>query len=87
MSKCEFNELDLIEAFENSNMPPVLKGILEEIDTMNKKELKEFAKSVLLNLAELQDKYIALQRQHSAQSAEYLSRCRSVGGVTLPPGQ
>lgn len=86
MKHIDVNEDDfLIDAFENGNMPPVLKGVMDEIDNMSKKELKAFAKSVLLNLADLQEKHIDLQRQYNSQSTDYLSRCRSVGGITLPP--
>lgn len=67
-------------------LPPVLQETLESIDKMDKKELREFAKSVLLNLADLLEKHDQLQKQCSRQSQDYLSRCRSSGGVTLPPG-
>lgn len=67
-------------------LPPVLKQTLESIDNMNKKELREFAKSVLLNLADLIEKHNDLQTQCKKQSQNYLANCRSVGGVTLPPG-
>lgn len=67
-------------------LPPVLQETLESIDKMDKKELREFAKSVLLNLADLLEKHDQLQKQYGRQSQDYLSRCRSVGGVTLPPG-
>lgn len=80
-----FNEDDLIEAFNNDNLPPVLSGVLDEIDNMNKRELKEFAKSVIMHLADLQQKYDDLNERYQSTSADYLSRCRSSGGVTLPP--
>lgn len=80
-----FNEDDLIEAFNHANLPPALAGVLEEIDNMNKRELKEFSKSVIMHLAELQQKYDDLNERYQANSADYLSRCRSSGGVTLPP--
>lgn len=67
-------------------LPPVLQETFASIDQMDKKELKEFAKSVLLNLADLLEKHEQLQKQYNIQSQDYLSRCRSSGGVTLPPG-
>ena len=68
------------------HLPPVLQETLASIEKMGKKELKEFAKSVLLNLADLLEKHEQLQKQYNSQSQDYLSRCRSSGGVTLPPG-
>lgn len=66
-------------------LPPVLAETLEEINKMGKKELREFARSVLLNLADLQQKHIDLQRLYNRNSADYLSRCSSSGGITIPP--
>lgn len=71
---------------ELPELPPVLQSTLDSIDNMDKKELKAFAKSVLLNLADLMEKHEELQKQYNRTSNDYLSRCRSVGGVTLPPG-
>lgn len=67
-------------------LPPVLQETFDGIDKMGKKELRVFAKSVLLNLADLLEKHDQLQQQYNRQSQKYLSNCRSVGGVTLPPG-
>lgn len=66
--------------------PPVLQETLNSIDTMSKKELKEFSKSLLLNFADLLEKHSELQKQYNNKSTDYLSRCRTSGGVTLPPG-
>ncbi|AZU98445.1 hypothetical protein BZF66_05670 [Salmonella enterica] len=66
-------------------LPPVLEETLEEINKMGKKELREFARSILLNLVDLQEKHLELQRRYNRNSADYLSRCTSSGGITIPP--
>ena len=67
------------------NLPPVLQETLNEIENMSKKELKAFARSVLMNLAYTVEQNQELRKQCNRQSQEYLSYCRSSGGVTLPP--
>lgn len=67
------------------NLPPVLQETLNEIENMSKKELKAFARSVLMNLAYTVEQNQELRKQCKRQSQEYLSYCRSSGGVTLPP--
>ncbi|QCW18620.1 hypothetical protein SEPL_455 [Salmonella phage SE_PL] len=66
-------------------LPPVLEETLEEINKMGKKELREFARSILLNLVDLQEKHLELQRRYNRNSADYLSRCTRSGGITIPP--
>lgn len=41
---------------------------------------------MFLHCQDLKGEIAELQEQNSRQSAEYLSRCRSNGGITLPPG-
>lgn len=75
----------MFEEMNYDDYPPVLKETLERIDSMGKKELRELAKSLLLNLAEVQEKQIELKKRYDRNSADYLSRCRSSGGITIPP--
>lgn len=41
---------------------------------------------IFLHCQDLQEEIAELQKESSRRSAEHLSRCRSSGGVTLPPG-
>lgn len=64
---------------------PIMQEMFRRIDAMDKKELREFAKSTLLQWAEAVDKCSAVEQRNRNLSQDYLSRCRSSGGVTLPP--
>lgn len=41
---------------------------------------------MFLHCQNLEDKIAVVQEQNFQRNADYLSRCRSSGGVTLPPG-
>lgn len=56
------------------------------LKNLSKKDLRELATHQLLTNMALQEKVKELKKQCSRSNSEYLSRCRSVGGVTLPPG-
>lgn len=53
---------------------------------MSKKDLMEHAERQMAVLYSLQEENERLKQQCSRSNAQYLSACRSVGGVTLPPG-
>lgn len=63
---------------------------MEEFQTYWKSQSKDSVIDQLwemfLHCQDLKDEVAELQEQNSRQSAEYLSRCRSSGGITLPPG-
>lgn len=70
---------------ELPELPPVLQETMDSIDSMSKKDLKEFSKRILLNLVSAMERNEDLQRRYNAQYNDYMSRCSSSGGVTLPP--
>ncbi|UTC25243.1 hypothetical protein P7_053 [Pectobacterium phage vB_PcaM_P7_Pc] len=53
---------------------------------MSKKDLMEHSERQMAALYSLQEENERLRQQCSRSNAQYLSACRSVGGVTLPPG-
>lgn len=71
-----------------------MKRLMNEDEVAFRKYWKSLKKDVLvdklwemLKFVEYQETEIeALKQQSSRNSAQYLSVCRSVGGITLPPG-
>lgn len=55
-------------------------------NSMGKKATINELWNMFMYCQELQQKVEALKEQASRHNTDYLSRCRSVGGVTLPPG-
>lgn len=71
-----------------------MKRLMSEDEIAFRKHWKSLKKDVLidklwemLQFVEYQGREIQdLKQQASLSNAQYLSGCRSVGGVTLPPG-
>lgn len=71
-----------------------MKRLMSEDEIAFRKHWKSLKKDVLmdklwemLHFIECQDREIQdLKKQASRSNARYLSGCRSVGGITLPPG-
>lgn len=62
------------------------RKIKKELKTKSQKELIEMVvhmDGLLINASQIID---ALRGESEKRNTQYLSRCRSVGGVTLPPG-
>lgn len=53
---------------------------------MRKQELVNHLWEMYLHCQNLQNEVESLQEQANQRNVDYLSRCRSSGGVTLPPG-
>lgn len=53
---------------------------------MSKKDLMEHAERQMAALCSLQEENERLKQQCSRSNVQYLANCRSVGGITLPPG-
>jgi len=63
-----------------------IRKIKKELKGKTQKELIEMVihmDALLINASQIIE---ALRGNNAARNADYLSRCRSVGGVTLPPG-
>lgn len=63
-----------------------IRKIKKELKTKSQKELIEMVvhmDGLLINASRIID---AMRGESEKRNAQYLSRCRSVGGVTLPPG-
>lgn len=56
------------------------------LKSLSKKDLVAHAERQMMAISQLEDDNQALKQQASRSNAQYLSSCRSVGGVTLPPG-
>lgn len=56
------------------------------LKTLSKKDLVEHAMHQMYALMAADEQVTELKLRQSEQSNQYLARCRSVGGVTLPPG-
>lgn len=54
--------------------------------TKKKDELVKQMTEFLLVIVDQEKEIEGLKEQQSRRNTDYLSRCRSVGGVTLPPG-
>lgn len=63
-----------------------IRKIKRELKTRSQKELIDtivHLDSLLINASQIIE---ALRGDSAERNAQYLSRCRSVGGITLPPG-
>lgn len=56
------------------------------VETANRKELNEAHLELILAYEELSQKVDQLMKDKTSLNTAYLSRCRSVNGITLPPG-
>lgn len=56
------------------------------LKTMDRKALKEHNMRLMMALLSLEQENESLKQQVSRSNARYMGNCRSVGGVTLPPG-
>lgn len=56
------------------------------LKSMSKKDLVEHAERQMLAIYYLEEENERLKKQCSSSNAQYLSACRSSGGVTLTPG-
>lgn len=54
--------------------------------SMSQQDLLEHTERLMMAMYSLEEENESLRRQCSRMTSHYLSGCRSVGGVTLPPG-
>lgn len=72
-----------VEEFLNFNSE--LNTMINDIQKMSKKDLSTVTINLILKINELQEQYSTLLERHQEVNTDYLLRCRSSGGVTLPP--
>lgn len=58
---------------------------IKAFSKMSHEELKKYTEYLLIELVTTKSDLEDLQRRYDQNSSDYLSRCTSSGGVTLPP--